>query len=90
MKAMFVRVVKRKLRDDVALDFKLLESYRPEPGHTPKQRFLKQWTIRKDDIWAMSDMFLDDVEFDLDYLAPVNEQKKILGVVKKILRREGR
>ena len=29
---MFVRVVKRRLRDDVALDFKLLESYRPAAG----------------------------------------------------------
>ena len=50
---MFIRVVKRKLRYDVALDFKLLESYRPAPDQPPKHRFLKNWTIRQDDIWAM-------------------------------------
>ena len=47
---MFIRVVKRKLKYDTALDFKLLESYRPTPEQAPKHKFVKQWTIRKDDI----------------------------------------
>ena len=84
---MFVRVVKRKLRNDVALDFKLLESYRPELGQTPRQRFLKQWTIRKDDIWAMGDMLLEDVEFDLDNLAPGKERKYQSASFKKCMGR---
>ena len=84
---MFIRVVRRKLRDDIALDIKLLESYRPTPEQAPKHRFVKSWTIRQGDIWAMGDAFLDDVEWDLDYLAPKSEQKKILAKVRKILRR---
>ena len=82
---MFVRVVKRKLRDGVALDFKLLESYRLKPGQAPKQRFLKQWTIRQGDIWSMKDTFLDDVKFDLDYFAP-GKVTGLLGAVEEILR----
>ncbi len=87
---MFIRVVKRKLKYDTALDFKLLESYRPTPEQAPKHKFVKQWTIRKDDIWAMKDTFLDDVEWDLDNLAPKGEQKKILAKVKEALRRAQR
>ena len=44
---MFIRVVERQLRYDTALDFKLLESYRPEPDQSPKHRFIRQWTIRQ-------------------------------------------
>jgi|GEM_PF-2305844 hypothetical protein len=84
---MFIRVVRRKIRDDIALDIKLLESYRPAPEQAPKHRFVKNWTIRQGDIWAMGDTFLDDVEWDLDYLAPKGEQKKILAKVKQTLRR---
>jgi hypothetical protein len=84
---MFIRVVRRKLRDNVALDIKLLESYRPTPEQAPKHRFVKNWTIRQGDIWAMGDTFLDDVEWDLDNLAPEGEQKKILTKVKQALRR---
>ncbi len=84
---MFIRVVKRKLRYDVALDFKLLESYRPAPDQPPKHRFLKNWTIRQDDIWAMGEYLVGDIEYDLFTLAPDHEQKKILTQVKKALRR---
>ena len=87
---MFIRVVRRKLRDDIALDFKLLESYRPTPEQAPKHRFLKSWTIRQSDILAMGDTFLDDVEWDLDILMPKMEQKKILAKVKQALRRAKR
>jgi hypothetical protein len=48
---------------------------------------VKNWTIRQSDIWAMGDTFLDDVEWDLDMLAPESGQKKILAKVKQILRR---
>jgi hypothetical protein len=84
---MFVRVVKRRLRDDLALDFKLLESYRPAPGQPPKHRFLKSWTIRQGDLaWDRND-FLGDVELDLEYsgLARIS-QKRALSAVKKALR----
>jgi anion-transporting ArsA/GET3 family ATPase len=84
---MFIRVVGRKLKYDTALDIKLLESYRLTPEQAPKHRFVKNWTIRQSDIWAMGDTFLDDVEWDLDMLAPESEQKKILAKVKQILRR---
>ena len=64
---MFIRVVERQLRYDTALDFKLLESYRPEPDQSPKHRFIRQWTIRQVDLklWG-KDSFLDDVERDLN------------------------
>ena len=84
---MFVRVVKRRLRDDVALDFKLLESYRPAPGQPPKHRFLKSWTIRQGGLARDRDDFLSDVELDLEYsgLARIS-QKRDLSAVKKALR----
>jgi len=84
---MFIRVVRRKLKYDIALDIKLLESYRPTPEQTPRHKFVKNWSIRQGDIWAMGDTFLGDVEWDLDMLAPESEQKKILAKVKQILRR---
>ena len=87
---MFIRVIRRKLKHDIALDIKLLESYRPTPEQAPKHKFVKNWTIRQSDIWAMGDTFLDDVEWDLDNLAQENEQKKILAKVKKVLRRAQR
>ncbi len=87
---MFIRVIRRKLKYETALDIKLLESYRPTPEQMPKHRFVKNWTIRQDDIWAMSDTFLEDVEWDLNNLAPEGEQKKILAKVKQILRRAQR
>jgi hypothetical protein len=83
---MFVRVVKRRLRDDVALDFKLLESYRPAPGQPPKHRFLKSWTIRQSDLAWDRDDFLSDVELDLEYSGLAKSvQKKALSAVKKAL-----
>ncbi len=84
---MFIRVVRRKIRDDIALDIKLLESYRPTPEQAPRHKFLKGWTIRQGDVLAIGDAFLDDVEWDLDNLAPKSEQKKILAKVKRVLRR---
>jgi hypothetical protein len=86
---MFVRVVERELKDDMALDFKLLESYRPAPDQHPKHRFLKGWTIRQGDIkfWG-KDNFLDDVERDLEYSELARgDQKKALVAVRKALRR---
>ncbi len=86
---MFIRVVERQLRYDTALDFKLLESYRPAPDQPPKHRFIQQWTIRQVDLklWG-KDSFLDDVEHDLEYSdLPKGEQKKALSAVKKALRR---
>ncbi len=84
---MFVRVVKRRLRDDVALDFKLLESYRPAPGRSPKHRFLKNWTIRQGDLVWERDDFLSDVELDLEYSGLTRSaQKKALSAVKKAMR----
>lgn len=53
----------------------------------PKHRFLKNWTIRQDDIWAMGEYLVDDIECDLFALAPEHEQKKILIQVKKALRK---
>jgi hypothetical protein len=83
---MFVRVVKRKLRYDMALDFKLLESYRPAPSQPSKHRFLKNWTIRQGCLAWDKDDFLDDVEYDLDYIGlPSSKQKKALSAVKKAL-----
>jgi hypothetical protein len=85
---MFVRVIKRMLRDDTALDFKLLESYRPAPDEPPKHRFIQQWTIRQGDIafWG-KDSFLYDVERDLGYSELSNgDQKKALSAIKKALR----
>jgi hypothetical protein len=88
---MFIRVVKRKLRDDTALDFKLLESYRPAPGQPPKHRFLKNWTIRQGDLTWDKDDFLDDVERDLEYSGlPSSKQKNALSAVKKALRKQKR
>ena len=84
---MFIRVVRRKLKYDMALDIKLLDSYRPTPKQTPKHKFVKSWTIRQGDIWGIGDAFLDDVEWELDNLAPKSEQKKILAKVKQVLRR---
>ncbi len=81
---MFIRVVKRKLRQEMALDFKLLESYRPAPDQPPKHRFLKNWTIRQDNIWAMGECLVDNIEYDLFTLAPEHEQKKILTQVKRL------
>ena len=86
---MFIRVVERQLRYDTALDFKLLESYRPEPDQSPKHRFIRQWTIRQVDLklWG-KDSFLDDVERDIEYFdLSKSEQKKALSAVKKALRR---
>jgi hypothetical protein len=87
---MFIRVVRRKLKYGIALDIKLLESYRPTPDQAPKHKFVKNWTIRQGDIWGMGDIFLDDVEYDLDILAPESEQKTILAKVKQVLRRAQR
>lgn len=84
--AMFIRAIKRKLKTDTAFDFKLLQSYRPE-GSTPKHKFIKGWTIKKSDIWTMGDIFLDDIEFDLD-LAGIkrNEIRKIVSSIRKKLK----
>jgi hypothetical protein len=84
---MFIRLIKRSLKRDTAYDFKLLESYRAE-GLPPKHRFIKGWTIKKSDIWAMEDIFLDDIEFDLD-LSGVNrkEIKKIISSIRKRLKK---
>jgi hypothetical protein len=84
---MFIRVVERQLKYDTALDFKLLESYRPAPDQPPKHRFIRQWTIRQVDLklWG-KDSFLDDVERDLEYTdLPKSEQQKALSAVKKAL-----
>lgn len=64
-----------------------MESYRLE-GLSPKHRFIKGWTIKKSDIWSMGDIFLDDVEFDLD-LAGIDrkEIKKIIASIRKELRK---
>jgi hypothetical protein len=89
---MFVRVVKRQLRYDTALDLKLLVSYRPSPDQPPKHRFLKNWTIRQGDLklWG-KDSFLDHVERDLKYLdLPKGDQRKALSAVKKSLQRNKR
>jgi hypothetical protein len=86
---MFIRVVERQLRYDAALDFKLLESYRPTPDQPSKHRFIQQWTIRQGDIafWG-KDSFLKDVERDLEYSGvSSSEQKKALSAIKKALRR---
>jgi hypothetical protein len=84
--AMFIRVVRRKLKYETALDIKLLESYRPTPEQAPKHRFVKSWTIRQCDIWGMGGTFLDDVECDLNNLVPDGQQKKILAKVEQMLR----
>jgi hypothetical protein len=86
---MFVRIVKRYLKYDTALDFKLLKSYRPSPDQPPKHRFLKNWTIRQSDLkfWGKGS-FLGDVERDLEYSdMSRGDQKKALSAVKKALQR---
>jgi hypothetical protein len=50
---MVIRVVRRKLKYDIALDIKLLESYRPIPKQAHKHKFMKNWSIRQGDIWTM-------------------------------------
>lgn len=82
---MFIRTIKRKLKTDTAFDFKLLESYR-QAGSPPKHKFIKGWTIKKSDIWAMGDIFVDDIEFDLD-LAGMSrsEIRKIIASIRKKL-----
>ena len=88
---MFIRVVKRKLRHDTALDFKLLESYRPAPDQPPKHRFLKSWTIRQEDLDWDKDDFLEDVEYDLEYSGlSSSECKKALSAVRKAAGRHQR
>jgi len=82
---MFIRLIKRKLKTDIAFDFKLLESYRSD-GQPPKHRFIKGWTIKKSDIWSIGDLLLDDVKFDLD-LEGIDRkeiQKLIASIRKKL------
>lgn len=84
---MFIRVVKRNLKTDIAFDFKLLESYRSE-GLQPRHRFIKGWTIKQSDIWCMGDIFLDDVKYDLDLAGfSCKEIKKIVASIRKKLKK---
>ena len=84
---MFIRLIKRKLKTDIAFDFKLLESYRSE-GHPPKHRFIKGWTIKKSDIWSIGDILLDDVEFDLDLAGfDRKEIEKLIASIRKKLKK---
>jgi len=86
---MFIRVVKRKLKNDIALDFKLLESYRSEPGAAPKHRHKKTWVIRQSDVGFKydQDRLLEDIECDLAYYdLPKAKQTKLVSAVKKKLK----
>jgi len=85
----FVRFKKRKLKSSTALDIILLKSYRPVPGQRPTHKFIKQWTIRKSELYSADRRacFVDDIKYDLS-LAGIDakEIKKILASVRKKLR----
>lgn len=84
---MFVRLKKRKLKYDTAIDILLLESYRDEEGQ-PKHKFIKQFTKRLSEINTADrkQWFIDDIECDLVYVLFDNtELQKILHRIKKWL-----
>lgn len=83
---MFVRTKKRKLKNDTALDVMLLESVWIVTKKASKHRFLKQWTIRKSDIWSIGDSWLSDVAWDLSNCCDNATAKKILSSVRKKMR----
>lgn len=86
---MFVRFKKRKLKSGTALDIILLKSYRPAPGQRSTHKFIKQWTIRKSELYSADRRawFVDDIKYDLNLAGiDVQETKKILASVRKKLR----
>ena len=85
---MFIRTRKRNLKNGTAIDFMLLESYRPKPGQAPKHRFKKQWTIKQSEVKYKSSCndLLEDVEYEFDLFEwPDDEKEEILTVIKKEL-----
>ena len=81
---MFIKIKRRKLRYEIAIDVMLLESYRDSGTSVPKHRFVQQWTIRNSDWKKLNrrQWFFEDVEYDLTGLVPDNEQRqKILASI---------
>ncbi len=75
---MFIKIKRRKLQYDTAIDVMLLSSYRESGSAMPKHRFIKQWTVRKSD-WidpTRHQWFFDDIEEDLTTLFPDEEKRR--------------
>ena len=84
---MFVRLKKRKLKYDTAIDILLLESYRDVAGQ-PRHKFIKQFTKRLSELNTADrkQWFIDDIECELVYVIFENaELQKILRRIKKWL-----
>lgn len=80
---MFIRLKRRKLKQgDTAIDVLLLSSYRTSSTASPRQRFIKQWTVLKSDmnIPARRQWFFEDLEYDLSTLIPDCEKRRIILV----------
>lgn len=67
---MFVRVKKRKLKYDTAIDILLLESYRDQAGQ-PKHQFIKQFSKRLSGLNTVDrkQWFMEDIEYDLAHVS---------------------
>jgi len=84
---MFVRIKKRCLKYDVAIDILLLESFRDDLGKS-KHRFIKQFTKRQSELNTndRKKWFLEDIEYDLQYVVfDPGEIQKILHSIRKLL-----
>ena len=75
---MFIKIKRRKLRYDTAIDVLLLSSYRESGAALSKHQFIKQWTTRKSDLVRPNrrQWFLEDVEDDLITLVPDREKRQ--------------
>ena len=75
---MFIKIKRRKLRYDTAIDVMLLSSYRESGSAKPKHRFIKQWTIRKSD-WTDPTRLrwlFEDIEEYLTELVPEDDKRR--------------
>jgi hypothetical protein len=82
---MFIRIIKRQLNTDVAIDFKLLMSFRDEDCKT-KHKHIKTWTIRNSHLCFRQTclQFIEDVRWDLWQINEAEGQRaKLLNAVKK-------
>lgn len=87
---MFIRVKQRQLKTESqpALDIQLLKSYRAEGGK--KQKFIKQWTIRKSEIWSTYDLLLDDINWDMSDYSEIERDKILTSIRQKLELYHGR
>jgi len=82
---LFIRIVNRQIDGDVAVDFKLLKSYRK--NDRSKQKHFKTWTVRNSDAKCKqaSLQFIEDVRWDLNQIAEAARKRaKLLNTVKKL------